>query len=62
MKSEKADGMIIVQNNGRASHQVIFRFHVHIIPEFEEPDLHTSRETPEQSELEKVATKIRKFA
>jgi diadenosine tetraphosphate (Ap4A) HIT family hydrolase len=61
MKSEKADGMRIVQNNGRAAHQVIFHFHVHITPEFEGPDLHTSRETPQQNELEKVATKIRKF-
>jgi len=61
MKSEKAEGIRIVQNNGRAAHQVIFHFHVHIIPEFEGQDLRMFRETPEQSELEKVAAKIRKF-
>lgn len=61
MKSEKAEGLRIVQNNGSAAHQMIFHFHVHIIPEYEGQDRYRSRETPEQSELERTAAKIRKF-
>lgn len=61
MKSEKAEGIRIVQNNGRAAHQIIFHFHVHIIPEYEGQEPHWPRETPEQSELERVAARIRKF-
>jgi histidine triad (HIT) family protein len=61
MKSEKAEGIRIVQNNGSAAHQIIFHFHVHIIPEYEGQDSHRFRATPEQSELERVAAKIRKF-
>ena len=61
MKSEKAEGIRILQNNGKAANQVIFHFHVHIIPEYEGQDRYRPRETAEQDELEKVATKIRKF-
>ena len=61
MKSEKAAGMRIVQNNGSAAHQIIFHFHVHIIPEHGGQESHWPRETPEQSELDKVAAKIRKL-
>jgi diadenosine tetraphosphate (Ap4A) HIT family hydrolase len=61
MKSEKAEGLRIVQNNGSAAHQMIFHFHVHIIPEYEGQDRYRSRETPAQSELERAAAKIRKF-
>jgi len=61
MKSEKAEGIRIVQNNGSAAHQIIFHLHVHVIPEYEGQESHRFRETPSQSELERVATKIRKF-
>ena len=61
MKSEKAEGIRILQNNGKAANQVIFHFHVHIIPEHEGQDRYRPRETAEQDELEKVATRIRKF-
>lgn len=61
MKSEKAEGIRIVQNNGSAAHQIIFHFHVHIIPEYEGQEPHWPRETPEQSELERVAARIRRF-
>lgn len=61
MKSEKAEGIRIVQNNGSAAHQIIFHFHVHIIPEYEGQEPHWPRGTPEQSELERVAARIRKF-
>ena len=61
IKGEKADGVRIIQNNGRAAHQLIFHFHVHIIPQYEGQDSYRPRETPEQSELERVASQIRKF-
>ena len=61
VKSEKAEGLRIVQNNGSAAHQLIFHFHVHVIPQHEEQDLHSHREFRGQGELEKVAAKIRKF-
>jgi diadenosine tetraphosphate (Ap4A) HIT family hydrolase len=60
-KSEKADGISIVQNNGEAARQIIFHFHVHIIPRYFGQDSHTPRGTAEQSELDRVAAKIRKF-
>lgn len=61
VKSEKADGIRIVQNNGRAAQQLIFHFHVHIIPEYEGQKLYRLRETRERNELENVAAKIGKF-
>ena len=60
-KSEKAEGISLVQNNGEAAHQIIFHFHVHIIPRYEGQDSHRPRETVEQDELDSVAAKIRKF-
>jgi histidine triad (HIT) family protein len=60
-KGEKAEGISIVQNNGKAAHQVVFHFHVHIIPRYEGQEAHRPRETPEQIELERVAAKIRKY-
>jgi histidine triad (HIT) family protein len=61
MKSEKAEGIRIVQNNGSAAHQIIFHFHVHIIPEYERQDMYRPRGTPGQGELDRVAARIRKF-
>jgi histidine triad (HIT) family protein len=60
-KSEKAEGISIVQNNGEAAHQIIFHFHVHIIPRYLGQDSHRLRGTVEQSELDRVAAKIREF-
>ena len=60
-KSERAEGIRIVQNNGTAARQVIFHFHVHVIPEYERQDSPRFRVTPEQSQLETTAAKIRKF-
>ena len=33
IKKGKADGIKVVQNNGEASGQTVFHFHVHLIPE-----------------------------
>jgi histidine triad (HIT) family protein len=60
LKSEKAEGIRIVQNNGIAAHQNIFHFHVHVIPEYEAQESHWHRITPQQGELDKVAAKIRR--
>jgi diadenosine tetraphosphate (Ap4A) HIT family hydrolase len=60
-KSEKADGISIIQNNGSAAHQVIFHFHVHVIPRHERVDSHVPRAFVESSELDKVAARIRKY-
>jgi histidine triad (HIT) family protein len=61
MRSKKAEGIKIVQNNGSAAHQLIFHLHVHIIPEYEGQGSYRRRETPEQSELDLIAAKIREF-
>jgi diadenosine tetraphosphate (Ap4A) HIT family hydrolase len=60
-KCEKADGISIIQNNGSAAHQIIFHFHVHVIPRHERADSHVPRVFVESSELDKVAAKIRKY-
>ena len=59
-KSEKAEGISIVQNNGEAARQVIFHLHVHIIPRYLGQNSHGPRGTVEQKELERVAANIRK--
>jgi histidine triad (HIT) family protein len=60
-KSEKADGISIFQNNGRAANQVVFHLHVHVIPRYEGQSSQRGREIVEQSSLDKVAERIRKF-
>lgn len=61
VKSEDAQGIRIVQNNGAAAHQIIFHFHVHIIPEFGRHDMRSLRATPPKGELDSIAAKIRTF-
>jgi histidine triad (HIT) family protein len=63
MRAEGADGLRIVQNNGIAANQIVFHLHVHVIPEYEGRDLRLPRPraSPEQSELDRVALKIKKF-
>jgi histidine triad (HIT) family protein len=61
MKSERAQGIRIIQNNGSAAHQIVFHLHVHVIPEYERLGLNRPRGTPERDELETIAAKIRKF-
>jgi diadenosine tetraphosphate (Ap4A) HIT family hydrolase len=60
-KSEQAEGISIIQNNGIAAHQVVFHFHVHVIPRHERADSHAPRAFVESSELDKVAARIRKY-
>jgi diadenosine tetraphosphate (Ap4A) HIT family hydrolase len=59
--SEKADGMSIIQNNGSIAHQIVFHFHVHVIPRYLGKDSQSPRTFVEQTELDKIATRIRKY-
>ncbi len=60
-KSESPDGVRIVQNNGLAANQMVFHFHVHVIPVYEgRPSIGLRRIEPENV-LEIVARRIRKF-
>ncbi len=57
-----AEGISIVQQNGRAANQDIFHIHVHIIPRHEGQQIHRFGEMKpvERESLEHVAEKIRK--
>jgi histidine triad (HIT) family protein len=59
--SESPDGMRIIQNNGRAANQLIFHFHVHVIPVYERKSSFSLRRTQEEDALEAVAARIRRF-
>lgn len=56
-----AQGISIIQNNESAAGQVVFHFHVHIIPRSEKYEGHRSRQISETPQLEEVARKIRQF-
>jgi histidine triad (HIT) family protein len=57
-----ADGISIVQQNGKAAGQDIFHMHVHVIPRFHEKKMPHFPELASVSreELDKVAEKVRK--
>lgn len=56
-----ADGISIVQNNGRAADQHIFHIHFHVIPRFLGKKLLTYEDAPKvnRQELDAAAKKIR---
>jgi diadenosine tetraphosphate (Ap4A) HIT family hydrolase len=58
-KSMKADGITIAQNNGRASGQIIFHVHVHIIPRYEGRPPSRPYEVADKQDLDEVAKRIR---
>ena len=60
-KTVDAEGISILQLNGRAAGQSVMHFHVHVIPRFREDSLvgHRGLERPERSELDEIAKKIR---
>jgi histidine triad (HIT) family protein len=60
MPTENADGIRLVQNNGVAAHQLIFHFHVHVIPEYEGKNQRLLRQFVAHDELEETAAKIRR--
>jgi histidine triad (HIT) family protein len=59
-KAIQPEGIRIVQNNGEAAGQVIFHFHVHVIPMYRQmPTYHGDVREPDA--LEKDAARIRRF-
>jgi diadenosine tetraphosphate (Ap4A) HIT family hydrolase len=60
-KSERAEGMSIIQNNGSIAHQVIFHFHVHVIPRYVGKGMQSPRSVVDQTELDEIAARIRKY-
>ncbi len=59
--STKADGITIIQQNGRAAGQEIFHLHVHVVPRYEGQKLPHFREIPNASRerLEQTAERIK---
>jgi histidine triad (HIT) family protein len=60
-KATKADGISIIQQNGKATAQDIFHLHVHVVPRFEGqklPSFSALREV-ERGKLEVMAKKIK---
>lgn len=60
-KGVGAEGISIAQNNGRAARQVVFHFHVHVIPRYEAQEAHRPPEVSELTKLDRVAKKIKQF-
>ncbi len=61
-KAAGADGISIIQQNGKAAGQDIFHLHVHVVPRFEGQKLpHFSElKEVERSKLDEMAAKIRR--
>jgi len=55
-------GLNLLQNNGKAAGQVVFHFHLHLIPRYENDNgfeiTHPSQDTPPE-ELQKMADKLK---
>lgn len=60
-KATSADGVSIIQQNGKAANQEIPHFHIHIIPRYEGQKMPSFNDTLEadKDELSQTATKIR---
>ena len=56
-----ADGFNIVQNNGKAAGQVVFHYHMHIIPRHDGDGvkIHPRSNNVSEKELEEVAAKLK---
>jgi len=62
-KATKADGISVIQQNGKAAGQDIFHLHVHVIPRYEGQKLPSFSEISEadKEKLSQTAAKIRKY-
>ena len=60
-KATNADGISIIQQNGKAAGQDIFHLHVHVVPRFEGQKLQSFSELREvdRASLDEMAEKIR---
>ncbi len=54
-----ADAINIGQNNGSCANQRVFHYHVHIIPRFCSRELKWGRKIAVESELQKIASRIK---
>ena len=54
------DGFNIIQNNGKAAGQVVFHYHMHIIPRYEGDGIkiHPRSKNVTEAELEDIAAKL----
>jgi histidine triad (HIT) family protein len=61
-EATKADGISIIQQNGKAADQKVFHLHVHVIPRFEGQKLTRFREVSEanKEKLDQVAANIKR--
>ena len=68
-KTVGADGIKVIQLNGRAAGQTVMHFHIHIIPRFSGDAIskalgamieHYGPKNPKRSDLDEIAKKIRK--
>ncbi len=59
-KATKADGISIIQQNGKSAGQDIFHFHVHVVPRFEDQKMPSFSELKpvERAKLDEMAKKI----
>ena len=62
-KATKADGVSIIQQNGKAAGQDIFHLHVHVVPRFEGQKLAAFNElrAVERAKLDGMAEVIKQF-
>jgi histidine triad (HIT) family protein len=62
-KATQADGISIIQQNGKAAGQEIFHLHIHVIPRYEGKKLPRFSEISEadREKLRQTAAKIRKY-
>ena len=62
-KATIADGISIIQQNGKAAGQDIFHFHVHVVPRFEGQKLPPFSELIEvdRAKLDTIAKKIKQY-
>ena len=60
-EATRADGISIIQGNGKAADQKVFHLHVHVIPRFEGQKLTRFRELAEadRKKLDQVAANIK---
>ena len=60
-KATNADGISIIQQNGKAAGQDIFHLHVHVVPRFEGQKLphFSDLKEVERAKLEEMAKKIK---
>jgi histidine triad (HIT) family protein len=62
-KATQADGISIIQQNGKAASQEIFHLHIHVIPQYEGKKLPRFSEISEadKEKLSQTAAKIRQY-